>query len=104
MDRKTNTKIEEVTFYILYPNDTEQDTYKDINQLGYTERRRKYLDKGWSYYNDFIFYPNKGFEILQQIISRFPQKIELIKIISSKSKQYTVESFLSILQYCTIKQ
>ena len=104
MDSTPDTKLEEVTVYIFYPNDTDADYYKDVNQLGYTERKRKYLDKGWSYHNEFIFYPNRGFDILSQIIQRFPQKIELIRIKNSKNKNYTVEKFLNILQHCTIRK
>lgn len=92
-----------VIFYVLFPNDTEEDCIKESNQLGTIEQKKKYIDKKFTYHNEFLFYPNKGFDILKQIIQKFPQKLELLRIINSKGKTYTIEKFLGVLENCTIK-
>ena len=97
-------KGKEITFYIFYPKSSESDYYKDVNQFGTIETKRKYLDKGWSYHNEFIFTPNKGFEVLSGVISKFPERIGLLKIKNSENKEYSVEQFLNILEYCIIKK
>lgn len=93
-----------VTFFILFPKQTEADCENDGNKLGIIQQDRQYLPNNkFSYYNTFTFYSNDGFKILSRCIREKPDKLYLIRIINSKGKTYTVEKFLNVLENCKIK-
>lgn len=89
----------QVTFYILFPKNTEEDCVNDHNKLGTMEQDRNYVKEN-CWHPTFTFFKNEGFKMLEQTIKLKPDKLHLIRIINSEGKKYTVSKFLDILGYC----
>ncbi len=71
-------------FYILLPNDTEEDCINDANQLGHVAFKK--------------FYKNSGYEVLTKIIDMGDiYIINNIRIVDSNKKVYTIEKFLQTI-------
>jgi hypothetical protein len=90
----------QITYFILFPKDTEQDCDKDTNQLGIIYSRKKYDANKTGFHREFVFQSALGFKILKQLINRQDPRAELIRIISSTSRKETIESFLEKVQGC----
>lgn len=71
-------------YFILLPGDTEKDTVLDSNLLGESS------------FN--TFYPGSGLRALMHIVDRNPELIPDIRIISDKSKLFSVEEFLDVIK------
>lgn len=88
--------------YILFPKDTEEDCIKEQNQLGEFRYPKVYLRDN-IFHRKCVFYRNRGFFILEELIGREHPGLDLIRIISSKGKKYTIESFLDSLENVELK-
>jgi hypothetical protein len=41
--------------------------------------------------------------VIEAIVEHKPDKLSLLTIFNSKGKNYTIEKFLNVLEYCTVK-
>ncbi len=71
-------------YYLLLPGDTEADTVNDTNILGEVSFKR--------------FKKSGGLDVLIKITKERPDLIEQLRIYDEKSKRYTVDEFLNILE------
>lgn len=90
----------QITYYILFPKDTEEDTDKDCNQLGIVYSRKKYNLEKTGFHREFHFQAALGFKILTQLINTSDPRAEKIRIISSSGRRETIESFLEKVYSC----
>ena len=67
-------------YFILLPDDTEQDVDFSTNILGEVSFKN--------------FWADDGFEILVRMVNKYPDTLSEIKIKDDKNKTYTVEEFL----------
>ena len=70
-------------YYILFPGDTQEDCFKDANQLGHISFGK--------------FHRNEGFKVLNNAIANFEHILDQIRIISSDGKNHTIGEFLDIV-------
>jgi len=75
-------------YYILLPGDSEDGVQYSTNILGEVAFKNFWADTGYS--------------ILKTIIKKHPDKLENIKIKDEKSKEYTIEEFLSVIEKLNI--
>ena len=71
-------------YYILLPDDTEEGVQYSTNVLGESSFKN--------------FWAEQGLEILERLVSKYPDTLNEIKIKDEKSKDYTVEEFLDIIE------
>tara|TARA_A200000159_G_C7330905_1_gene342875 strand:+ start:777 stop:1022 length:246 start_codon:yes stop_codon:yes gene_type:complete len=67
-------------YFILLPDDTEQDVDFSTNILGEVSFKN--------------FWADDGFGILVRMVNKYPDTLSEIKIKDDKNKTYTVEEFL----------
>lgn len=72
-----------MVYYILLPGDTEADTVRDSNILGEVVFNK--------------FKRNQGYVVLANIINKYPDRLEGVRIIDQAGKKYSVEQFLDIV-------
>jgi hypothetical protein len=70
-------------YYILLPEDSDTDVQYSTNVLGETSFKNFWVDQ--------------GFDILERMIHKYPDALEHIKIKDEKSKEYTIDEFLTII-------
>ena len=70
-------------YYILLPDDSDDGVQYSTNVLGESSFKN--------------FWADQGFDILERIIHKYPDTVAHIKIKDEKSKEYTVDEFLTIL-------
>ena len=78
-----------MTFYILMKGDTEKDSINSTNTLGEIS------------FN--TFHTEDGFKILMNIVEKYPEKLEEVRIIDQQVKDYTIEKFLDKIKGLKIK-
>ncbi len=66
-----------MTYYLLLKNDTEEDVYFDSNVLG---------EESFE-----VFYPEKGFIALKNIVHNQPELLESLQILDDHKKQYNIK-------------
>jgi len=71
-------------YYILLPDDTEEGVQYSTNVLGESSFKN--------------FWADQGYEILERLVNKYPDTLNEIKIKDEKSKDYTVEEFLDIIE------
>ena len=71
-------------YYILLPDDTEDGVQYSTNVLGESSFKN--------------FWAEQGFEILERLVNKYPDTLNEVKIKDEKSKDYTVEEFLDIIE------
>jgi|TARA_B100001094_G_C18065591_1_gene737285 hypothetical protein len=71
-------------YYILLPDDTEEGVQYSTNVLGESSFKN--------------FWAEQGLEILERLVNKYPDTLNEIKIKDEKSKDYTVEEFLDIIE------
>ena len=71
-------------YYILLPDDTEDGVQYSTNVLGESSFKN--------------FWAEQGLEILERLVNKYPDTLNEIKIKDEKSKDYTVEEFLDIIE------
>lgn len=71
-------------YYILLPDDTEDGVQYSTNVLGESSFKN--------------FWAEQGFEILERLVNKYPDTLNEVKIKDEKSKEYTVEEFLDIIE------
>jgi hypothetical protein len=79
-----------MTYYLLLKNDTEEDVYFDSNVLG---------EESFE-----VFYPEKGFIALKNIVHNQPELLESLQILDDHKKQYTITEFLDKVEQWKIKK
>lgn len=79
-----------MTYYILLPNDTEQDTAYSTNTLG---------EASFGY-----FYAEQGMNALHNIITNYPEMAIQIKIKTDKNKTLTVAEFFDEIRDLKIRK
>tara|TARA_Y100001937_G_scaffold64738_1_gene88665 strand:+ start:1094 stop:1336 length:243 start_codon:yes stop_codon:yes gene_type:complete len=67
-------------YYILLPEDNEDDVNYSTNILGEISFKN--------------FWTDQGFEILERLVDKYPDTLTEVKIKDEKNKNYTVEEFL----------
>ena len=67
-------------YFILLPEDNEQDVDYSTNILGETSFKN--------------FCADQGFEILVRLVEKYPDTLEEVRIKDEQSKSYSVEQFL----------
>lgn len=67
-------------YFILLPEDNEQDVDYSTNILGETSFKN--------------FWADQGFEILIRLVEKYPDTLEEVRIKDEQSKSYSVEQFL----------
>ncbi|MDB2399776.1 hypothetical protein N9W01_00760 [bacterium] len=67
-------------YFILLPEDNEQDVDYSTNILGETSFKN--------------FWADQGFEILVRLVEKYPDTLEEVRIKDEQSKSYSVEQFL----------
>jgi len=87
----------DVTYYILYPGDTEEHCVMENRILGTAERMKKYVDGKFLFYNTYLFRRELGYSYFQEILKKHSKKLDKLRIINSKGKQYTAEAFVEML-------
>ena len=78
-----------MTFYMLMKGDTEKDTINSTNTLGEIS------------FN--TFHSEDGFKILMNLVEKYPEKLEEVRIIDQQVKDYTIEEFLDKIKGLKIK-
>ena len=78
-----------MTFYMLMKGDTEKDTINSTNTLGEIS------------FN--TFHSEDGFKILMNLVEKYPEKLEEVRIIDQQVKDYTIEKFLDKIKGLKIK-
>jgi hypothetical protein len=71
-------------YYILLPDDTDEGVQYSTNVLGESSFKN--------------FWAEQGFEILERMVHKYPDTLNEVKIKDEKSKDYTVEEFLNIVE------
>jgi hypothetical protein len=71
-------------YYILLPDDTEEGVQYSTNVLGESSFKN--------------FWAEQGLEILERLVNKYPDTLNEIKIKDEKSKDYTVDEFLDIIE------
>jgi len=71
-------------YYILLPDDTDEGVQYSTNVLGESSFKN--------------FWAEQGFEIFERLVNKYPDTLDEIKIKDEKSKEYTVEEFLNIIE------
>jgi len=71
-------------YYILLPDDTDEGVQYSTNVLGESSFKN--------------FWAEQGFDILERMVHKYPDTLSEIKIKDEKSKDYTVEEFLNIVE------
>ena len=71
-------------YYILLPDDTDEGVQYSTNVLGESSFKN--------------FWAEQGFEILQRMVELYPDTLNEVRIKDEKSKDYTVEEFLDIIE------
>jgi hypothetical protein len=79
-----------MTYYLLLKNDTEEDVYFDSNVLG---------EESFE-----VFYPEKGFIALKNIVHNQPELLESLQILDDHKKQYTITEFLDKVEQWKVKK
>jgi len=84
---------EEITYYILWRGDTEQDCDREINQVGIEHYRRKYTDKEKHFFHlEMMFTKLEGFRLLETaIVEEKLNVLENARIFNSKGKRFSIE-------------
>lgn len=77
-----------MVYYILLKDDTETQSQYSPNILGESSFKNFWADTGYS--------------ILKTIIKKHPNTLEDVKIKDEKSKEYTIEEFLDIIEKLNI--
>ena len=67
-------------YFILLPEDTEEDVDYSTNILGEISFKN--------------FWTEDGFEILVRLVDKYPDTLEQVRIKDEQNKNYTVEQFL----------
>ncbi len=67
-------------YYILLPEDNEDDVDYSTNILGEISFKN--------------FWTDQGFEILERLVNKYPDTLTEVKIKDEKNKNYSVEQFL----------
>jgi len=73
-----------LTYYILFPGDTEKDCINDSNQLGEASFNK--------------FYTGAGLTALMKIVDSKPELLPLVRIKTDRNENLTVEEFLTRIQ------
>ncbi len=71
-------------YYILLPDDTDEGVQYSTNVLGESSFKN--------------FWAEQGFGIFERLVNKYPDTLDEIKIKDEKSKEYTVEEFLNIIE------
>jgi hypothetical protein len=71
-------------YYILLPDDNEDDVDYSTNILGETSFKN--------------FWTDQGFEILERLVNKYPDTLTEVKIKDEKNKDYSVEQFLKKIE------
>ena len=75
-------------YYILLPDDTEEGVQYSTNVLGESSFKN--------------FWADQGYEILERLVNKYPDKIKEIKIKDEKNKTYTPSEFLDVVEKLNI--
>ena len=75
-------------YYILLPDDTDNEVQYSTNVLGESSFKN--------------FWADQGFEIFERMVHKYPDTLNEIKIKDEKSKEYTSEEFLGVIEKLNI--
>ena len=78
-----------MTFYILMKGDTENDSINSTNTLGEISFNTVHTED--------------GFKILMNLVEKYPEKLEEVRIIDQQVKDYTIEKCLDKIKGLKIK-
>lgn len=76
-------------YYVLLPGDKIENLEFDVNRLG---------EKSFN-----VFWAGEGLHALMNLSKKFPERLEEVRIIDSKSTEYTVEEFLKVIDRLQIR-
>ena len=71
-------------YYILLPDDTDEGVQYSTNILGESSFKN--------------FWAEQGYGILERLVHKYPDTLNEVRIKDEKSKDYTVEEFLDIIE------
>ena len=74
-----------MTYYILLPNDSEQDVINDINILGEYQSLNN------------TFHTQQGFQVFMKLINSYPDKLKDVRIKTSSNESLTITEFLDVI-------
>tara|TARA_B110000285_G_C14538258_1_gene343834 strand:+ start:71 stop:307 length:237 start_codon:yes stop_codon:yes gene_type:complete len=77
-------------YYILLPDDSNEDAQYSTNILGESSFKN--------------FWADQGYGILERLIHKYPDTLSSITIKDEKSKTYTIEEFLGVISKLNIIQ
>lgn len=88
-----NNKPRNITYYVLWPGNSEEHCERDMNQIGLEYYQKKYVDKDKnSFHWEVKFHKKDGYRFLEKaIIDERIDVLEKIKIINSNGKQFSIE-------------
>lgn len=72
-------------YFILLPGDPPDAIQYDCNKLGQTN----HINQFWAF---------DGFQVFNNIVNNYPEKLLDIKILNSKGKYLTITEFLTVLK------
>tara|TARA_R110000868_G_scaffold178163_6_gene417713 strand:+ start:384 stop:689 length:306 start_codon:yes stop_codon:yes gene_type:complete len=89
MDKKPKS----ITFYILWPGNTEEHCEREMNQIGVEYYHKKYTDKEKNLFHwEVQFLKKDGYKYLERaIVEDRMDVLEKSKIFNSNKKQFTIE-------------
>jgi hypothetical protein len=101
MDKREETKS--ITFYVLWPGNTEEHCDREMNQLGVEHYRKKYTDKEKHFFHwETTFYKRDGFRLLERAINEGRVDVlEKTKIFNSKGKGFSIEQLFDRINKST---
>ena len=79
----------DMEYFILLPGDSKDDLIDDVNRLG---------ERSFG-----VFWASQGLNILMKISQKHPEKLSEISIIDSKSRSYTVEEFVNLIEVLEVR-
>ena len=79
-----------MTYYILLPNDSEQDVINDTNILGEYQSLNN------------TFHTQQGFQVFMKLINSYPDKLQDIQIKTSSNDTITITEFINTITGYTI--
>jgi hypothetical protein len=101
MDTKQETK--NITFYVLWPGNTEEHCDREINQVGVEHYRKKYTDKEKNFFHwETFFYKREGFRLLERAINE--DRVDVLlktRIFNSNGKEFSIEQLFDRINKST---
>jgi len=102
--RAMDKRPENITFYILWKGNTEEDCDREMNQIGLEHYQRKYTDKGKNFFHlESVFTKLDGYRILEKaIMEERTDVLENARIFNSKGKRFSIEEMFDRINKAAI--